>query len=134
MCVVQREQELSGKQRIIAILRYWLPLASYLGAIFYFSNLSDPTPGVDVPINDKVIHFLQYFPLPFLFFRAFKNAATRAFKSHYFLYGIALAVLYALSDEFHQSFIALRDASLFDFAADVGGIMLGAIIMKEVTW
>jgi VanZ family protein len=118
----------------MSIIRYWLPLVGYLAAIFYFSNLSDPTPGFDVSINDKIIHFLQYFPLPFLFFRAFRNAAPQALRRNYFLYGIALAVLYALSDEIHQSFIALRDASLLDLAADVGGIVLGAIIMKEVKW
>jgi len=111
-------------------LRFWLPLIGYLGAIFFFSHLSDPTPGLDLPVNDKIVHFLEYFPLPLLFFRAFRNAAPQVVKRKYILYGILCAILYAVSDEIHQSVIVMRDASLFDLSADVGGIMLGAFVMK----
>ncbi len=134
MFIMQGEQKLSGQQRIAKTCWYWGPLLGYCAVIFYFSHLSEPTSGVDLPINDKVIHFLQYFPLPFLFFRTFRNAATRFFTEHAIALGIIFSIAYAGSDEIHQAFIALRDPSLYDFFADVGCIVAGALIMKEVTW
>ncbi|MBN1492724.1 MAG: VanZ family protein [Candidatus Omnitrophica bacterium] len=131
---MQREQELSGKQGLKNIIWYWMPLIGYLGVIFYFSHLSEPTQGVELPISDKVIHFLEYFPLPFLFFRVLRNVPHRPFAVHYVLWGIVLSLLYAASDEFHQMFITLREASLLDFIADGAGIALGALCMRDIPW
>jgi len=42
---------------------------------------------------------------------------------------ILIAVLYGVSDEFHQSFVPARDASVMDLVSDTVGAFLGAGIV-----
>jgi VanZ family protein len=44
---------------------------------------------------------------------------------------VGIGVLYGVSDEWHQSFVAGRNPSAADLAADVAGIVLGytAVVM-----
>ena len=44
-----------------------------------------------------------------------------------------LTVLYGISDEFHQSFVPSRDASVLDVLADLAGALLGilAVVVFE---
>jgi VanZ family protein len=43
---------------------------------------------------------------------------------HWFKFSLALAMLYALTDEFHQSFVPSRTASLHDCAIDSAGALI----------
>ncbi len=46
------------------------------------------------------------------------------------LLAIALATLYGVSDEFHQSFVPGRDASVFDLAVDLAAATLGTTLVN----
>lgn len=44
------------------------------------------------------------------------------------------AVLYGATDEWHQSFVADRQASLFDLQVDASGALLAVVLIAIVVW
>ncbi|MDA2938077.1 VanZ family protein [Acidobacteria bacterium AH-259-A15] len=110
---------------------HWVPAFAYAALIFFLSHQSDPPGGEYSP--DYVTHFLEYgfFALTLVW------GATSGFPKHLTLRGAifawTVAALYALSDEFHQSFVPNRDASLIDVTVDVAGAMacLGVIYLTK---
>jgi len=92
------------------ILR-WLPAAFVMLVIFLLSSLPSP----DLPnFNwaDKLIkktgHILEYAVLCRTFWRGFSYRQDKRWSSW------ILALLYAITDEFHQSFVPGRHASVWD--------------------
>lgn len=95
--------------------------------IFYLSSLSKPI-KYELPYGaDKLLHFAGYVVLGFLMSYSLKKSG---FKNYVFM-GWILASLYGITDEIHQSFIPMRDASLFDFLADSAGSFSGAYFYKR---
>ncbi len=105
---------------------HWLQLVSLLlvaGMIFYLSSqtatsLSLPAfPGID-----KVCHFIAYAALAISFLIAlpFKLLVEKKFKA--VLFTALFCFLYALTDEFHQSFVPGRYPDLYDIGADMLGV------------
>jgi len=71
----------------------------------------------------KLGHFSEYFIFTVLLVRALRNDNGGEIKSRHLLISIAIASLYAISDEFHQSFVRSRSASAVDVLIDMcGGI------------
>ncbi len=70
----------------------------------------------------KVAHFLEYAILGLLLFNSIKKPDELP-KS--MVISIALAVLYAISDEFHQYFVPGRAAKILDVGIDSLGILAG---------
>jgi VanZ family protein len=69
----------------------------------------------------KCGHVTEYFILGLLLFHAFEiDPATRKLLSRAF-YSLVIVVIFALSDEYHQSFVATRTASLVDVSIDAFG-------------
>lgn len=85
--------------------------------IFYFSSKS--TAGIGKTNLERIVifksfHLIEYFILYIFTFFAFKNHPK----------SITISYLYALSDEYHQSFVPGRSASFFDTLIDLIGIVL----------
>ena len=85
--------------------------------------------GADLQISlakglDKVIHFLIFGVLGWLMTRGFINAPGHFIPNHYKWFVITIALLFAITDEWHQSRIAGRYSDAWDWLADA----LGAII------
>jgi VanZ family protein len=103
-----------------------LPAPLIAVAIFILSSQSRlPHLGWVFSI-DKVQHCIAYFCLAattglWSFPGGWKKHPLRSF----FL-SAAIASLYGMSDEFHQSFVPGRDCSIFDWCADTIGALLGA--------
>jgi len=55
-----------------------------------------------------------------------KNSGVR----RYVLVGWILSLIYGITDEIHQSFVPMRDASVFDAFADGRGSFAGAYCNK----
>lgn len=53
------------------------------------------------------------------------------FKNYVFM-GWILASLYGITDEIHQSFIPMRDASFWDFMTDSIGSLAGVYLHKQI--
>jgi VanZ family protein len=49
-----------------------------------------------------------------------------------YLLAVAGCTLYALGDEFHQSFVPGRNATLVDVAIDLTGCLIGLVVLSRV--
>ena len=98
---------------------------AWAGLIYYLSD----RPSIDVPAlfayQDKMFHLLVYAVLGFLVLGAMRQTVAGYAAGQAWL-AIALAGLYGLLDEYHQSFVPGRDATAGDLAADFTGAVLGA--------
>ena len=124
---------------------YWFPVLLWMSFIFWMSTgtfsaqntslIIEPLLRFFVPSISpetmrmvhgairKLGHGIEYFILGILLFRAFRNGSTEMRVWRWAFSSILVVVLYAASDEFHQSFVSTRTASLFDVGIDtVGGI------------
>ena len=78
----------------------------------------------------KAGHLTEYAVLAALAARAFRNSSHQFLKVHWFKFSLLLALAYALTDEFHQSFVPSRTASIQDCLID----STGALIALTVIW
>jgi VanZ family protein len=108
--------------RIIGPLILWL-----------FPNTSAETLAVVHFITRKVAHFTEYAILGFLAARAFRTSPRLAIRQRWFLLCAALVVIYALLDEYHQSFVPSRTASIFDSMIDMAGGLTALLIVRRRT-
>ncbi len=75
---------------------------------------------------------LEYAILYLLLFRSFYSTNLKKMGSQKkFIYPLIIAVLYAASDEFHQTFVPTREGRLRDVIIDTGGIVLMYIYIKN---
>jgi VanZ family protein len=104
-----------GRVRLLAT---WAPVIAWAGVIFALSSI--PSLGTGLGTWDlvlrKLAHVTEYAILAFLLRRAFAVPAA---------FGVALA--YAISDEFHQTFVRGREGRPRDVAIDALGIVLGLL-------
>jgi VanZ family protein len=69
----------------------------------------------------KAGHFSEYGLLALLTARAFSLTETFGIKRHWFLWSLAFVAFYSLTDEYHQSFVPSRTASIYDSMIDTAG-------------
>jgi VanZ family protein len=104
----------------------WLPAIGMMIIIFLASN----TPARDIPnfgpldmVIKKAGHMLGYALLALAYWYGL------GFKKHAWWLALVLAILYAMTDEFHQVFIPGRHASWVDvFGFDGGGAALALLV------
>jgi VanZ family protein len=78
----------------------------------------------------KLGHFTEYAILAFLARRAFVSSSYTFLRRYSFECALVLVVSYALLDEFHQSFVPSRTASIYDSAIDVAGGITILLLLK----
>ena len=78
----------------------------------------------------KLSHFTEYAVLGFLAARAFTGSSQRLLRENWIIASAILVVVYALLDEFHQSFVTSRTASIFDCLIDIAGGLLALICLR----
>jgi VanZ family protein len=115
------------KLNLKASFSYWFLTFGYMGLIFYLSSLK----GYDLPSlfqwADKLIHLILYLPFAFLLSLSLSKSGV---KRYIFLQAFLIVLLYAISDEIHQSYIPGRDASITDIIADSLGALSGCYLAK----
>ena len=103
--------------------RLWLPVLVWAAVIFTFSAVPDLGTGLggwDTLLR-KVAHTVEYAILGALLVRATGRPGL----------AFALGVLYAASDEVHQTFVAGRHGSPIDVAIDAIGIACGILVWRR---
>ena len=112
------------------ILKYWAPPLLYMVLIFVISSMEQPPlpmPEFEWLTIDKLYHFIEYAILGGLLTRAFVGAKPSIVPSRLVWYIAALlSILYGASDEWHQTFVPGRFATIADWVADVLGSIAGA--------
>ena len=75
----------------------------------------------------KTAHFMEFLILGVLLSGTLLSFGIRPVFA--FLFSWAAGALYALSDEWHQSFVSGRSSSLFDVLIDCAGVFFGIAVL-----
>ncbi len=89
--------------------------------LWLFPQISEERIAVLHFLIRKAAHFTEYAALGFLAARAFIGSTHRVLSENWVSASAILVVAYALLDEFHQSFVSARTASIFDSLIDIAG-------------
>lgn len=135
-----------------SLLIYWLPVVLWMALIFGMStglgasqrtsriigpilrwfnpDVSDETiRGIQLGIR-KTAHVTEYAVLALLCLRALQQAPSgerRPWNNRTAMFALGMAVLYAATDEWHQSFVPGRDAAVLDILIDGAGASAGLL-------
>ena len=101
----------------------WLPAIVWMIIIFVLSSRQSVEVSSEFIINFfvfKSFHVIEYAILYFLVFRGFyRNLHPRASRNAFII-----SLLYAITDEIHQTFVPTREGKLRDVFIDLIGITL----------
>ena len=134
-----------------SFLKYWLPLLTWLCVIFVGSTdlmSAEQTSRFLVPFLRwlkpdistgalaqvhffvrKLGHISEYAILAILLWRALRSGTNLRIKMSLLFVAVWLACgIFAAGDEFHQSFVPSRTASLLDVMIDLSGAFIGLAI------
>ena len=95
---------------------------------FFMPGLSHLTIDIIHGFIRKCAHIGEYFILGFLLFRFFRGNAATPGVLKWTTSAMIVLTLYAASDEFHQSFVATRTASVIDVGFDMAGGLLAQLV------
>jgi VanZ family protein len=98
--------------------------------LWLFPNISEARLATIHFLTRKLAHFSEYAVLAFLARRAFITSSSAFIRRYWFQIGLLLVVVYALLDEYHQSFVPSRTPSIYDSAIDVAGGLTVLLIFK----
>jgi VanZ family protein len=106
------------------LVRAWLPVVAWAAVIFAFSSVPHLGTGLGTwdLILRKIAHTAEYAVLGALLVRA----TGRPWLAW------VLGVLYAASDEIHQTFVTGRHGSPIDVAIDAVGVAIGVIAWQKL--
>jgi VanZ family protein len=76
----------------------------------------------------KAGHFGEYAILGLLAARAFSTSTHHSVRRRWFLVAAVLICFYALTDEYHQSFVPSRTASIYDSIIDMSGGLTALVL------
>ncbi len=115
-------------------IKYWLP--TIIWAILIFSFSSQPTLTTSKVywqdfVIKKAAHLFVYAVLAVLIYRSLK-LTTHYPKLYLLLFTITITLLYAVSDEFHQTFALGREPTLRDVFIDLAGGLTGLIVKSKM--
>ena len=107
-----------------ALFRFGPPLA-LMGTIFFLSAQPDLNSGLGTwdTIGRKLVHMASYGLLWWLWYRALglRNPAA----------AIAITLAYAVSDEYHQTFVEGRHGSPVDVLIDAAGVAVAVALQSH---
>jgi VanZ family protein len=109
----------SNTSRLVTPLLQWL-----------FPHISRATVDfIHGVVIRKGAHLTEYALFALLAARAFRTSSHDLVWRHWFLASVLLVVAYSLGDEFHQSFVPSRTASVYDSTIDSFGGLLALTLV-----
>ncbi|PIZ47936.1 hypothetical protein COY32_00985 [candidate division WWE3 bacterium CG_4_10_14_0_2_um_filter_41_14] len=117
------------RNRLCHMVRF-APAVVWMGIIYYFSSLQNLQLEGDLSVYDfflrKLAHMTEYGILTFLvWWGTDKRRDARTL-----LFAVSVAILYALTDEFHQTLVPTRDGKLFDIGVDIVGVIVSSLLIQ----
>ncbi len=115
------------KDLLLLYFRAYLPSLIWASLIFFLSH-QQKLPGFDLSLVDflfkKSAHIFVYAVLYYLLFLAYlKTHPSQALHKKHYLIPLIIGLIYALSDELHQSTVKGRYPNVRDVAFDFLGMV-----------
>jgi VanZ family protein len=151
MGMVESVKEMRPQSAAGGLLKYWAPPIIWMSMIFWFSTdmfsgdntgsllwkvVSFIYPGVTREMFDsihfyvrKAGHLTEYAVLALLLFRAFRSGAQARWRPRWALSSLLVVFLYALLDEYHQTFTRHRTGSVYDSLIDTSGATTALVLL-----
>lgn len=107
----------------------WVAVLAWMGLIFTLSaqpRLPHMVGSLSDQLQDVLGHFTVYAVLAALLYWALAGVSAPRPA----LLALLIVLLYALSDEFHQSFVPGRNPDVFDVMTDVAGAAAALLLIK----
>jgi VanZ family protein len=115
-------------KRVLQNLLFRAPAVLYAAALFFASSRSRlPLPDVGIRYEDKLLHMLAYAAFSLLLYLALTR--PHPVVRHGRMWAVAIGVVYAASDEWHQWFVPGRFAEGTDLAADAVGLVGAQLVL-----
>ena len=104
---------------------------AWMGLIFYLSSLTQPeTPKIPLPGNwQSLVGHLALYGVCASLIEASIWAWVSEFRLHWALTAAATAAAYGISDEYHQSFVAGRHATVEDVLVNIVAAIAAAVVL-----
>ena len=110
------------------IILAYLPPFLWAGVIFIFSSQA-LLPGFEESSYDfflkKSAHIFVYLVLYLLVMRGVERTVKKKYEKIILFAPLGICLLYAISDELHQSFVPGRFGTLRDIGYDMLGVLIG---------
>jgi VanZ family protein len=115
-------------------LRYWVPPVLWMGAIFTLSAQPalphHPDTLLDLVLK-KAAHVIEYGILAVLLRRALSRGRGALSRSALVI-AFLVSVLYAASDEYHQTFVPGRNGTPVDVGIDAVGALVALLVVGSL--
>ena len=97
----------------------WGPVILWMGFIFCLSSVpGNEIPDLHIPNFHPLVHFVEYSVLTILLLRAFKGEYPDINAFRQIVSTILVVIIFAVTDEWHQTFVAGRSGKLPDAVTD----------------
>lgn len=121
---------MDGIRAAARALSLWLPVGAWCGLIFFLSgipNLQTELGPWDFVLR-KCAHMTEYAILYFLLYRALRGSIPSVSARRLSFLSLLITIFYAVSDEYHQSFVPTRGPSAIDVGIDSSGALVALLI------
>lgn len=119
------------KRKLGKVLLRFLPALIWMGLIFYLSSIPNLKTDLDT-VYDMILrkgaHMFEYFVLTLLIWFALEP--FQMWRVTKFNLVFIFSFLYAVLDEWHQTFVFSRSGSPWDVGVDTIGIVIGLLAIK----
>jgi VanZ family protein len=116
---------------MVKVVMRWMAVVLWMGVIFALSatpSLASPFEPIYDFILRKLAHVTVYAVLTILVYGALRPHMAR--PTHAWLLAMLMAMLYACSDEWHQTFVPGREGTVRDVAIAMGSGLWGRICWR----
>jgi VanZ family protein len=102
--------------------------------LWLFPNLTPSEFAYTHYLIRKAAHFTEYAVFAFLAARALAGSSMRVLRRSWFIISLLLVISYALLDEYHQSLVVVRTASIYDSLIDIAGGLTALLLYALWRW
>ena len=119
---------------IFVLIGLWAPVVVWAGLIYFLSSIPSLNSGLGIwdTVLRKGAHVFEYTVLTALLWRAARRSWRGWSWNQVASFVVGVAVMYAASDEIHQSFVPGRGPSVRDVLIDCIGITLAILVVKRM--